>query len=295
MLARLIVTRLVLLVWYSTGRTTPGAALFGTKALQALLNIAVRAARRAGDVIIRHVDHVHKLTVTAKSRNDFVSEVDRMAEAEIIQTIREFYPDHAFLAEESGSQGESENVWIIDPLDGTTNFLHGFPMFSVSIALQTKGRLEHGVIYDPMRQELFTASRGDGAQLDGRKIRVTNRKNLEGALIGTGFPYRANRRFMQEYIGMFRAIAENTVGIRRAGSAALDLAYVAAGRLDGFWELGLGPWDMAAGTLLVREAGGHVTDLDGDDTFLESGNIVAAPSKLLTSILAELRPHLPKS
>ncbi|MDH3646733.1 MAG: inositol monophosphatase [Gammaproteobacteria bacterium] len=263
--------------------------------MQALLNIAVRAARRAGDVIIRHVDHVHKLTVTAKSRNDFVSEVDRMAEAEIIQTIREFYPDHAFLAEESGSQGESENVWIIDPLDGTTNFLHGFPMFSVSIALQTKGRLEHGVIYDPMRQELFTASRGDGAQLDGRKIRVTNRKNLEGALIGTGFPYRANRRFMQEYIGMFRAIAENTVGIRRAGSAALDLAYVAAGRLDGFWELGLGPWDMAAGTLLVREAGGHVTDLDGDDTFLESGNIVAAPSKLLTSILAELRPHLPKS
>ena len=262
--------------------------------MQALLNIAVRAARRAGDVIIRHVGHVHQLTITEKARNDFVTEVDRAAEAEIIATIRESYPDHAFLGEESGASGDSENVWIIDPLDGTTNFLHSFPMFSVSIALRQKGRMEHAVIYDPMRQELFTASRGDGAQLDGRKIRVSGRKGLEGALIGTGFPYRANAKFMREYMSMFRAIAENTAGIRRAGSAALDLAYVAAGRLDGFWELGLGPWDMAAGSLIIREAGGLIADINGEDTFLESGNIVAAPPKVFTAILAELHPHLPK-
>jgi myo-inositol-1(or 4)-monophosphatase len=154
--------------------------------------------------------------------------------------------------------------------------------------------MEHAVIYDPMRQELFTASRGDGAQLDGRKIRVAKRNGLEGALIGTGFPYRANKRFMKEYLGMFRAMAEQTAGIRRAGSAALDLAYVAAGRLDGFWEIGLGPWDIAAGTLIVREAGGLIADLDGEDTFMTSGNIVAAPPKVFTAILAELRPHLPK-
>ncbi len=263
--------------------------------MQALLNIAVRAARRAGDVIIRHVGHVHQLTITSKARNDFVTEVDQMAEAEIIATIRESYPDHAFLGEESGESGKGDNVWIIDPLDGTTNFLHGFPMFSVSIALQQKGRMEHGVIYDPMRQELFTASRGEGAQLDGRKIRVTKRRGLDGALIGTGFPYRANQKFMDEYIGMFRAIAEHTAGIRRAGSAALDLAYVAAGRLDGFWELGLGPWDMAAGSLIVREAGGLVADLNGDETWLETGNIVAATPRVLSAIIAELRPHVPRA
>ncbi|MBT8137479.1 MAG: inositol monophosphatase [Gammaproteobacteria bacterium] len=258
-----------------------------------LVNIAVSAARRAGEVIIKHVNFVHQLTVTEKSQNDFVSEVDRMAEAEIIGTIRESYPDHAFLGEESGPSGESESVWIIDPLDGTTNFLHGFPMYSVSIGFQHKGRMEQAVIYNPISQELFTASRGRGAQLDGRKIRVSNRRGLQGALIGTGFPYRANKQFMREYMRMFRAMAEKTAGIRRCGSAALDLAYVAAGRLDGFWELGLGPWDMAAGSLIIREAGGLVADLDGEDTFLDSGNIIAASPKVFTAILAELRPHIP--
>lgn len=262
--------------------------------MEPLLNIAIRAARRAGDIIVRYVDRIHELEVMDKGRNEFVSEVDRMAEQDVIETIRRLHPDHAFLGEESGQTGDSEFVWIIDPLDGTTNFLHGFPMFSVSIALQKGPRIEHGVVYDPLRQELFTASRGQGAQLDGRKIRVSARRSLEGALIGTGFPYRDNTRWMDHYMGMFRAISGRAAGIRRAGSAALDLAYVAAGRLDGFWELGLSRWDTAAGELLVREAGGLVADLDGNDTYRDTGNIVAAPQKLFTAILTELRPHLPE-
>ena len=260
--------------------------------LEPLLNIAIRAARRAGDIIIRYVDRIHQLEITDKGRNEFVSEVDRMAEHEIIETIRETHPDHAFLGEESGQAGDSDFVWIIDPLDGTTNFLHGFPMFSVSIALQKGARLECGVVYDPMRQELFTAARGQGAQLDGRKIRVSPRRSLEGALIGTGFPYRDDGEELDQYLAMFRSIAGRAAGIRRAGSAALDLAYVAAGRLDGFWEMGLAQWDIAAGELLVREAGGLVADLDGNDTYRETGNIVAGPQKLFTTILSELRPHL---
>ena len=267
----------------------------GTPRLEPLLNIAIRAARRAGDIIVRYVDRIHELEVVDKGRHEFVSEVDRMAEQDVIETIRRLHPDHAFLGEESGRTGDSEFVWIVDPLDGTTNFLHGFPMFSVSIALQKGARIEHGVVYDPLRQELFTASRGQGAQLDGRKIRVSARRSLQGALIGTGFPYRDNTRWMDHYLGMFRAISGRAAGIRRAGSAALDLAYVAAGRLDGFWELGLSRWDTAAGELLVREAGGLVADLDGNDTHRESGNIVAAPQKLFTAMLAELRPHLPEA
>lgn len=261
--------------------------------MQPLLNIAVRAARRAGAIIIRHVEHVHKLEVTAKARNDFVSEVDRMAEAEIIDEIRRAYPDHAILAEESGRSGSGDELWIVDPLDGTTNFLHGFPMFSVSIAFELRGRLEHAVIYDPMRQELFTASRGSGAQLDGRRIRVSRRRHLDGALIGTGFPYRSNAKWMDEYLGMLRSISGKTAGIRRAGSAAIDLAYVAAGRLDGFWEFGLGPWDIAAGELIVREAGGLISDLHGDEGFRDSGNVVAGAPRVFTALLAEIRPHLP--
>lgn len=263
--------------------------------MQPLLNIAVRAARRAGAVIIRHVEHVHRLEVTAKARNDFVSEVDRMAEAEIVDEIRRAHPGHAILGEETGhSGGDGDELWIVDPLDGTTNFLHGFPMYSVSIAFQLRGRVEHGVIYDPLRQELFTASRGAGAQLDGRRIRVSARRHLDGALIGTGFPYRANAAWMSEYLAMFRAIAQKTAGIRRAGSAALDLAYVAAGRLDGFWEFGLGPWDIAAGELIVREAGGLIADLEGNEGFRDSGNVVAGPPKVFTALLAEIRPHLPR-
>ena len=261
--------------------------------MDALLNIAVRAARRAGDVIVRHVDRLGSLNVSAKGRNDFVSEVDKMAEAEIIATVQQSYPDHAFLAEESGATGESEFVWIIDPLDGTTNFLHGFPVFAVSIALRQRDVLQHGVIYDPMRQELFTASRGQGAQLDGRRIRVSKRTALDGALIGTGFPYRGNTVWMDQYLEMFRSVAMQSAGLRRPGAAALDLAYVAAGRLDGFWELGLSPWDIAAGALMVREAGGLVGDLQGNDGYMESGHVLAAPPKVFAALIATLKPHLP--
>ncbi|EQD36162.1 Inositol monophosphatase, partial [mine drainage metagenome] len=189
--------------------------------MQALLNIAVRAARRAGEVIGRNLNNLEALTVTAKGRNDFVSEVDRAAEAEIVAIIRRHYPHHAILAEESGAQGESDTRWIIDPLDGTTNFLHGFPVFAVSIACEIKDRIEHAVVYDPMRQELFTASRGAGAHLDNRRIRVSKQRSLEGALIGTGFPFRANDRYIDAYFAMLRAASQVAAGIRRPGAAAL--------------------------------------------------------------------------
>ncbi|MGD8378545.1 MAG: inositol monophosphatase family protein [Gammaproteobacteria bacterium] len=258
--------------------------------MQPLLNIAVRAARRAGDIIIRQMDRLDTVQVKAKRRNDFVSEVDQQAEEAIIDTIRRTHPDHAFLAEESGGQGNSDFVWIIDPLDGTTNYLHGFPAFCVSIALKIRDRVEHGVIYDPLRQELFTASRGEGAQLDGRRIRVAGLRGLEGALIGTGFPFREFAD-LDAYLNMFRTIVQETAGVRRAGSAALDLAYVAAGRLDGFWELGLRPWDMAAGALMIREAGGMVGDLRGGD-FLQTGDILAGNPKVFTALHKALAPAL---
>jgi myo-inositol-1(or 4)-monophosphatase len=260
--------------------------------MQPLLNIAVRAARRAGDLIVRNVDRVPSLGVRSKSRNDFVSEVDHLAERDIIETIRRTHPDHGFLGEESGRSGGDEFLWIIDPLDGTTNFLHGFPVFAVSIAVQYRGRMEHAVVYDPMRQELFTASRGDGAQLDGRKIRVSKQPALEGALIGTGFPYRANARWMDEYLSMLRLVMERTAGIRRPGAASLDLAYLAAGRLDGFWEIGLNAWDTAAGTLLITEAGGRVGTLTGGE-YRQSGNIIAGSPKVFDEMVEALRPLVP--
>lgn len=253
------------------------------------LNIAVRAARSAGRVLLRYFDRVDQLAVESKRRNDFVSEVDRSAEAAIIQELRGKFPDHAILAEESGAQGESEFEWIIDPLDGTTNYLHGFPQFSVSIALRHRGRLEQAVVYDPLREEMFTASRGRGAQLNDRRLRVSTRPGLEGALIGTGFPFR-DHRHVDAYLGMFRAMLEDTAGLRRPGSAALDIAYVAAGRLDGFWELGLAPWDLAAGALLVTEAGGTVSDLAGGERYLETGNLVAGNLKVHRAMLARLAP-----
>ncbi len=257
-----------------------------------MLNIAVNAARNAGDIIVKHLNHLDRLTVTSKDRNDFVSEVDRQAEDEIIAVIRKAFPDHGILAEESGQhQGKDEYQWIIDPLDGTTNFLHSFPQFAVSIALQHKGKLEQAVIYDPMRQELFTASRGGGAFLDNRRIRVTQQKGLEAALLGTGFPYK-DMQHLDAYLDMFRAMITDVAGIRRPGSAALDLAYVAAGRFDGFWEIGLKPWDIAAGILLVHEAGGLVGDLSGGHSHLETGNIVAAAPKLFPAMLRAIRPHL---
>lgn len=258
-----------------------------------LLNIAVRAARRAGDLIVRSVDRGPSLEVSAKSRNDFVTEVDKAAESEILAIIHKAYPQHAFLAEESGrSGGDDEFLWIVDPLDGTTNFVHGFPQFSVSIACQHRGRMEVAVVFDPLRSELFTAARGAGAQLDGRRIRVTRHRGLDGALIGTGFPYRANLQYMRPYLGMLEVVMSAAAGVRRPGSAALDLAYVAAGRLDGFWEIGLSPWDTAAGTLLITEAGGMVGTLTGRE-YDQRGHIVTGAPKVYAALLGAIAPHVP--
>lgn len=255
-----------------------------------LVNIATRAARRAGEVIKRSIDKMDSINIATKSANDFVSDVDRQAEHEIIQIIRKAYPDHGILAEESGSHDGNDFQWIIDPLDGTTNYLHGFPQYSVSIAIKVRDRLEHGVVYDPLKDELFTASRGAGAQLNGRRLRVSEAKGLDGTLIGTGFPFR-DQRNLDIYLEMFREMVIPTAGIRRAGSAALDLAYVAAGRLDGFWELGLNPWDMAAGIVLIQEAGGLVSDLEGGHSFMETGHVVAANPKVFKDMLKIVRPY----
>ena len=261
--------------------------------MQGFLNTAVQAARRAGTIAIRALPRLHELEIRSKSRNEFVTQVDQRAEQEIIATIRKRFPDHAFLAEESGRRGEHECVWIIDPLDGTTNFVHGFPVFSVSIALQIRGQTEVGVVYDPSRQELFTAIRGRGAQLDGRRIRVSGRASLEGALIATGFPYRSNVRWMDSYLKMFAAVMRETAGVRRPGSAALDLCYLAAGRVDGFWEFGLHPWDIAEGALMIVEAGGLAASLTGEDSVLDSGNVLAGTPKVFEALRALLTPCLP--
>jgi myo-inositol-1(or 4)-monophosphatase len=260
--------------------------------VHALLNIAVKAARRAGEVIVRNLNRLESLTVTSKGRNDFVSEVDTQAEAEIIAIIRKHYPNHAFLAEESGATGDNDTVWIIDPLDGTTNFLHEFPVFAVSIACQHKGRLEHAVVYDPMRQEIFSASRGGGAHLDNRRIRVSKQRGLEGSLVATGFPYRANTRYIDAYLAMLKVAMESTAGVRRPGAAALDLAYVAAGRVDAFWEIGLSPWDTAAGTLLIQEAGGRIGTLGGAE-YRQEGNVLAGTPKVYAALLEAFAPHVP--
>lgn len=252
--------------------------------MQPMLNIAVRAARAAGNIIIRQIDYVQDLPVNEKSRNDYVSEVDQQAESVIIDIILKAYPNHAILAEESGKQGNNDYLWIIDPLDGTTNFLHGFPQYAVSIALQHKGVLTQAVIYDPLHQELFTASRGDGAYLDGRRIRVSKRKHLQGALLGTGFPFREGADF-ELYFDTFRALSPLAAGIRRAGAAALDLAYIACGRLDGFWEFGLNIWDIAAGILLIEEAGGIVTSMGQDRDHLSSGNILCGNPQIQKEML----------
>jgi myo-inositol-1(or 4)-monophosphatase len=258
-----------------------------------LLNIAVRAARRAGEVIVRSLVRLESLEVTSKGRNDYVSEIDRAAEREIIGIIHKHYPEHAILAEESGRSGDDDTVWIIDPLDGTTNFLHGFPVFAVSIAAQQRGRLEVAVVYDPMRQEVFAAARGAGAHLENRRIRVSKQRSLEGALLATGFPYREDERHADQYFAMFRRLSELTAGVRRPGAAALDLAYVAAGRVDGFWEMGLKPWDTAAGTLLVREAGGRVGTLSGEEYQL-GANIVAGAPKVYEALIEAIAPHVPE-
>ena len=256
-----------------------------------MLNIAVRAARAAGKILLKEFDQGQPIDATAKGPNDWVSEMDKAAEQAIINTIKKAYPEHGIIAEESGTQTGKDNdfQWVIDPLDGTINFLHGFPQFSVSIAVLHGQTIEHGVVYDPLRNELFTSSRGQGAQLNDRRIRVSSISRLEQCLLGTGFPFRELDKF-DRWMKTFRKLTMKTSGVRRAGSAALDLAYVAAGRLDGFWEFGLQPWDCAAGALLIREAGGLVADMEGGQDFLESGNVAAGNARIFDELLKTLAP-----
>ena len=256
-----------------------------------MLNTAVKAARRAGNIISRATRNLDIIAVREKAANDFVSEVDRDAEHAIISTLHEAYPGHAILAEESGASGTSEYRWIIDPLDGTTNFLHGFPQYAVSIALEHRGIVTQAVVYDPGSNDLFTASRGRGAFLNEARIRVSKRLHLKSGLVGTGFPFK-ELAHIDPYLAMLKDVMKSTAGVRRAGSAALDLAYVAAGRLDGFWEIGLAPWDMAAGSLLITEAGGLVGDLEGNESWMETGYIVAGSPKVFGELLQLIAPHV---
>ncbi len=255
-----------------------------------MLNMAIKAAYEAGDIIARSADRIDQLQIENKDKNDFVTEIDRSAEAAIIGLLKRAYPDHAFLGEESGKhEGKGQYEWIIDPLDGTTNFIYGIPHFAVSIALKKDGKLEEAVIYDPMKDDLFYASRGGGAFLNKRRIRVTKRLSLTNALLTTGVPYRPDQAEMVDmYFNTMKAMIIDTAGVRRPGSASLDLAYVAAGRYDGFWEFGLHEWDIAAGVLLVQEAGGLVGDVKGGDTHMSSGDIVAASPKVFKDMIQRL-------
>ena len=260
-----------------------------------MLTNAVKAARQAGDIINFASRDLGQLKIQTKSFNDFVSEVDQAAEKAIIDTLKSAYPDHGFLGEEGGDINETaENIWIIDPLDGTTNFLHSFPQYCVSIALQQKGVITQAVIYDPVHNDLFTATKGRGAFLNDKRIRVGSRIKLQEALISTGFPFR-EFSYLDTYMDMFKDMIKSTTGIRRPGSAALDLAYVAAGFSDGFFELNLSAWDIAAGALLVQEAGGIVGDFEGNESWLQTGNIVAANPKVFAQMLQVLDPHLTKN
>lgn len=259
-----------------------------------MLNIAIRAARQAGEIIIRSADSIDTLKITTKSRNDFATDIDKRAEDEIIKILLSAYPDHGVLAEESGYTNEgAEYMWIIDPLDGTTNYMHGFPHYAVSIALKKGNIIEQAVIYDPVRQDLFTATRGKGAMLNNRRIRVCRQRKLEGAFLGTGFPFK-NSTNIEPYLDIFRDIFSTTSGVRRAGAASLDLAYVAAGKLDGFFEIGLKPWDIAAGILLIQEAGGVISDFSNNDHYFESGNIVCANPSMHRVLLDKITPHVKK-
>jgi myo-inositol-1(or 4)-monophosphatase len=266
-----------------------------TETLNTFLVDAIAAARAAAAVILRKADQLSSLTVTSKGLNDFVSEVDQDAEWEIIKILSQAYPDHAFLCEEAGQKGclNSDFTWIIDPLDGTTNFLHGFPQFAVSIALLNLGRLECAVIYDPSRDELFTAVHGGGATLNGRPLQVTEKSGFAGSLLCTGFPlwYPSDN---SSYFDMMRAVVAAGANIRRCGAAALDLAWVACGRIDGFWEMGLKPWDIAAGILLIQEAGGIVTDFAGGGSSLATGDILTAGPTLQTQMYEAFLPYVPR-
>ena len=251
-------------------------------------SMALRAARKAGDLIVRASDDMDRVGYHAKAAADFVTEVDIAAEKEILYQLGKAYPEHRFLCEESGLSGneDSDYTWVIDPLDGTSNFRRGIPHYAISIACLQRGKIEHAVVYDPVRREEFIASRGRGAQLNGHRIRVGSRHELNDSLIGTGVPFMGHcDEHLDWYTQSLAAVTSRSMGVRRAGAASLDLAYVAAGRLEGFWEMGLNQWDIAAGALLVREAGGLITDLSGSEGWYDSGNVVCANSKLMRQLL----------
>ncbi|KAA8995718.1 inositol-1-monophosphatase [Affinibrenneria salicis] len=258
-----------------------------------MLNIAVRAARKGGNLIAKNYETPDAVEASQKGNNDFVTNVDRDAERLIIDIIRKSYPQHTIISEECGElSGEDQDVqWVIDPLDGTTNFIKRLPHFAVSIAVRIKGRTEVSVVYDPMRNELFTATRGQGAQLNGYRLRSSGARDLEGTILATGFPFKA-KQHAGAYMTILGKLFNDCADFRRTGSAALDLAYVAAGRVDGFFEIGLKPWDFAGGELLVREAGGIVTDFVGGHNYLSSGNLIAGNPRVVKSILSSIREEL---
>lgn len=267
--------------------------------MQPMINIALRAARKAGDIIARASERLDLLSIEEKGANDYVTEIDKAAETEIVYHLHKAFPEHRIIGEEGGllegKDPESRYTWVIDPLDGTTNFIRGLPHFAVSIACKHDNRVEHAVIYDPIRHEEFIASRGDGARLNGKRIRVSHCPNLQGSLIGTGIPFRAHQQqHLDNYLHCLKELAEQSAGIRRAGSAALDLAYVAAGRLDAFWEIGLQEWDIAAGALLVQESGGLISDFKGGNDYLKSGNVVCGNPKCFKPVLQHVQQHLGK-
>ncbi len=264
-----------------------------SQALHPMLNIAIKAARAAGSIINRAALDLEVLRVGTKGPNDYVSEVDQAAETAIIDILLEAYPGHAILAEESGrARGakDSEYTWIIDPLDGTTNFLHGFPVYAVSIALAHRGTVQQAVVYDPTRNDMFFASRGRGAFLNDRRLRVSKRTRLSDSLIGTGFPFRKGDNF-KRYVKMFEEVMQSCAGLRRPGAAALDLCYVAAGYYDGFFETGLNPWDMAAGSLIITEAGGLIGNFTGESDFLYQREVVAGNPKVYGQLVQILAPY----
>ena len=258
-----------------------------------MLNIAIRAARRAGNVIAKNYERRDDIQTSKKGINDYVTSVDKAAEAEIIDIIQKSYPDHTIISEERGTlEGKDSDIqWVIDPLDGTTNFVKGLPHFSVSIAIRVKNRTEVGVVYDPIRNELFTAVRGEGAKLNEVRLRVDSQNELNGAILATGFPFK-QPSLMPTQFAIMNNLIDEAADFRRTGSAALDLCYVASGRVDGYFEMGLKPWDCAEGDLIVREAGGLVCDFNAGHGYLRSGNIVAAPARILKEMLNKIQPCL---
>lgn len=255
-----------------------------------LMNIAIKAARSASKIILRATDRLDTIQVTEKKFNDFVTEVDKNAEQEIINIIHDSYPDHAILGEESGESGKSDYTWIIDPIDGTNNFFHGHPHFCISIGIKFKNTIEHGLIYDPLRNELFTATRGAGAYLNDRRIRVAQRKQFAGSIISSGFGNKLIEN-VSDYLKILTTILPQATGIRQSGSAALDLAYVASGRIDGFWAMALSPWDIAAGVVIIKEAGGIVDDFDGNGKYMETGNVIAGNQNIFNLILQIIKTN----